>query len=132
MATMSIELNHTIVHSRDPRASADFLTSLFGLPPAVPFGPFLSVRVDNAVTLDFLSADGMEVQMQHYAFLVGDAEFDAIFGRIEARKMTYWADPGRSHAGKINHHYGGRGVYFQDPSGHLLEIITTPYGTEMP
>lgn len=132
MAIMGIELNHTIVYSRDPRASADFLTSLFGLPPPVPFGPLLSVCVDNAVTLDFLSADGMEVQRQHYAFLVGDAEFDAIFGRIEARKMTYWADPGRSQAGKINHHYGGRGVYFQDPSGHLLEIITTPYGTEMP
>jgi len=125
---MTIKLNHTIVHSRDPRASADFLTSLFGLPPAVPFGPFLGVQVANEVTLDFLDAEGMEVQMQHYAFLVGEEEFDQIFGRIRERGLEHWADPGRKHAGQINHHFGGRGVYFQDPSGHLLEIITRPYG----
>jgi catechol 2,3-dioxygenase-like lactoylglutathione lyase family enzyme len=125
---MTIKLNHTIIHSRDPRASADFLTSLFGLPPAVPFGPFLGVQVDNDVTLDFLDAEGMEVQMQHYAFLVGEEDFDQVFGRIRERGLEHWADPGRKHAGQINHHFGGRGVYFQDPSGHLLEIITRPYG----
>jgi len=68
--------------------------------------------------------------MQHYAFLVSDAEFDQIFGRIQAQGLAYWADPGRSQKGKINTHFGGRGVYFQDPSGHLLEIITKPYGSE--
>jgi catechol 2,3-dioxygenase-like lactoylglutathione lyase family enzyme len=125
---MTIKLNHTIVHSRDPRASADFLASLFGLPAPVPFGPFLGVEVDNEVTLDFLSADGMEIQMQHYAFLVDDPEFDQIFGRIQERGLAYWADPGRKQARQINRHFGGRGVYFQDPSGHLLEIITRPYG----
>ncbi|HVM68543.1 MAG TPA: VOC family protein [Gaiellaceae bacterium] len=126
---MTIKLNHTIVHSRDPRASADFLAGLFGLSAPKPFGPFLCVEVANEVTLDFLDAEGMDVQMQHYAFLVDEAEFDQIFGRIEDRGLTYWADPGRKKAGQINHHDGGRGVYFQDPSGHLLEIITRPYGS---
>ena len=81
------------------------------------------------MTLDFLDAEGMEIQMQHYAFLVSEAEFDQIFGRIQARGLEYWADPGRSRQGEINHHFGGRGVYFPDPSGHLLEIITRPYGS---
>jgi catechol 2,3-dioxygenase-like lactoylglutathione lyase family enzyme len=126
---MAIKLNHTIVHSLDPRAAAEFFAAIFGRPPPVPFGPFLGVQVDNEVTLDFLDAEGMEIQMQHYAFLVSDAEFDAIFGRIQQRGLDYWADPGRSQKGRINHHFGGRGVYFQDPSGHLLEIITRPYGS---
>jgi catechol 2,3-dioxygenase-like lactoylglutathione lyase family enzyme len=125
---MTIKLNHTIVHSRDPRAAADFFAGLFGLPAPKPFGPFLGVQVGNEVTLDFLDAEDMEIQMQHYAFLVSDAEFDQIFGRIQKRGLEYWADPGRKQQGKINHHFGGRGVYFQDPSGHLLEIITKPYG----
>lgn len=125
---MAVKLNHTIVHSRDPRAAAEFFTEIFGVAPPVPFGPFLGVKVDNEVTLDFLDAQDMEVQTQHYAFLVSDAEFDQIFGRIQARKLAYWADPGKRQAGAINRHFGGRGVYFDDPSGHLLEIITRPYG----
>jgi catechol 2,3-dioxygenase-like lactoylglutathione lyase family enzyme len=125
---MPIKLNHTIVHSRDPRAAAEFLTSLFGLPAAVPFGPFLVVQVANDVSLDYLPAGDMEIQTQHYAFLVGEDEFDQIFGRIKERGLTYWADPMRKLDGQINHHFGGRGVYFPDPSGHLLEIITRPYG----
>jgi catechol 2,3-dioxygenase-like lactoylglutathione lyase family enzyme len=125
---MTIKLNHTIVHSRDPQAAAQFFTEIFGLPDAVPFGPFLGVKVGNEVTLDFLDADDMEVQVQHYAFLVSDQEFDEIFGRIKARRLPYWADPGKSRKGEINRHFGGRGVYFEDPSGHLLEIITKPYG----
>lgn len=127
---MTIQLNHTIVHSKDARASAEFLSGLFGLPSPTKFYHFHCVKVGNDVNLDFLNADGMEIQMQHYAFLVGDAEFDAIFGRIQKRKLKYWADPGQREEGKINHHFGGRGVYFQDPSGHLLEIITKPYGKE--
>jgi catechol 2,3-dioxygenase-like lactoylglutathione lyase family enzyme len=125
---MAIQLNHTIVHSRDARAAADFLSSLLGLPAPVPFGPFLDVQVGNEVTLAFLDAEGMEIQMQHYAFLVSEQEFDQIFGRLQERRLTYWADPGQKQAGQINRHFGGRGVYFQDPSGHLLEIITRPYG----
>ena len=124
---MSVKLNHTIVHSRDPRASAAFYSELFGLAAPVPFGPFLDIEVANEVTLAFLDAEDMEVQPQHYAFLVSEAEFDEIFGRIRERGLAYWADPGKTRKGKINRHFGGRGVYFNDPSGHLLEIITRPY-----
>ena len=126
---MAIKLNHTIVHSRDPRASADFLASLFGLPAPEPFGPFLDVQVANEVTLAFLDAEEMDIQVQHYAFLVSEDEFDQIFGRIRERRLKYWADPGQKQEGRINHHFGGRGVYFEDPSGHILEIITRPYGS---
>lgn len=127
---MAIKLNHTIVHSKDKQASAKFFTELFGLPAPKKFYGFLDVDLGNEVTLAFLDADGMEVQVQHYAFLVSDAEFDEIFGRIKQRKLKYWADPGRKQEGEINRHFGGRGVYFEDPSGHLLEIITKPYGSE--
>ena len=126
---MTIKLNHTIVHSKDPRASAEFLSQLFGLPAPKPFGPFLDVEVGNEVTLAFLSADGMEIQAQHYAFLVSEPEFDQIFGRVQARRLDYWADPGQSRHGEINRLFGGRGVYFEDPAGNLLEIITRPYGS---
>ncbi|HJY76715.1 MAG TPA: VOC family protein [Burkholderiales bacterium] len=129
---MAIKLNHTIVHSKDPRAAASFLAELFGLEKPRPFGPFFDVEVQNEVTLAFLDAEDMEVQAQHYAFLVSEQEFDQIFGRIQARGVKYWADPGQKQQGEINRHYGGRGVYFEDPSGHLLEIITRPYGRELP
>ena len=123
---MAIRLNHTIVNVRDKRASADFLTRLFGLPPAKPFAIFLCVQVANEVTLDFCDAD-YTPEPQHYAFLVSDAEFDAIFARIRASGIDYWADPGRRQKGEINRHFGGRGVYFAEPGGHFLEIITRPY-----
>ena len=126
---MSIKLNHTIVQSKDKRAAADFFTGLFGMPKAKPFGPFLGVEVGNEVTLDFMDAGDDAIRTQHYAFLVGEEEFDQIFGRIKERGLRYWADPGQTHEGRINRHDGGRGVYFEDPSGHLLEIITRPYGS---
>ncbi len=127
-ADMTIQLNHTIVNSRDKAAASGFLATLFGLPPAVPFGPhFLAVKI-GGVTLDFCDTGDDPLQVQHYAFLVGEDDFDAIFGRIQARGLKYWADPGRTRQGQINRHDGGRGVYFEDPSGHLLEIITRPYG----
>jgi catechol 2,3-dioxygenase-like lactoylglutathione lyase family enzyme len=129
---MTIKLNHTIVHSKDPRAAASFFAELFGLEKPRPFGPFLDVEVQNEVTLAFLDAEDMEIQAQHYAFLVSEPEFDQIFGRIQARGLEYWADPGQKQQGRINRHYGGRGVYFEDPSGHLLEIITRPYGSDQP
>lgn len=125
---MPIKLNHTIVHSKDKTQSAAWFTSLFGLPAAKPFVHFLTVQLENEVTLDFLDADGMEIQLQHYAFLVSEAEFDQIFGRLKASGATYWADPMCREVNQINRHDGGRGVYFADPSGHLLEIITRPYG----
>jgi catechol 2,3-dioxygenase-like lactoylglutathione lyase family enzyme len=125
---VTVKLNHTIVNVRDKRKSADFFTELFGLPKAKPFGSyFLTVQLANEITLDFCDADD-EVEKQHYAFLVSDKEFDAIFGRIKARGLDYWADPRKSQKGEINRHDGGRGVYFEEPGGHFLEIITVPYG----
>lgn len=125
---MAVKLNHTIIWSRDKKASAAFLSEILGLPNPVRFGPFLGVQLDNDITLDFLETDG-EIASQHYAFLITEAEFDAAFGRIQERHLQYWADPAQSRAGKINTNDGGRGLYFEDPSGHLLEIITRPYGS---
>ena len=123
---MAVQLNHTIVHARNKRASSTFLSEILGLPAAVPFGPFLGVQTENGVTLDFIETD-QPFEKQHYAFLVSEEEFDAIFGRIRARGMSYWADPGKSKSGETYTHNGGRGVYFEDPDGHLLEILTRPY-----
>ena len=125
---MAIKLDHTIVAARDKRESAAFLAEILGLPAPVPFGPFLGVRVDNGVTLDFLDSEE-EIVAQHYAFLIGESEFDAIFARIRERKLPYWADPYQRQLGRINTRDGGRGVYFEDPSGHLLEILTRPHGS---
>jgi len=125
---MSVELNHTIVSTTDRERSATFLSEVLGLAPPTTFGPFLVVEAANGVSLDFMQTDG-PVTAQHYAFLVSEDEFDEIFGRIQERKLPYWADPGRRHAGEINHNDGGRGVYFPDPDGHFLEIITRPYGS---
>jgi catechol 2,3-dioxygenase-like lactoylglutathione lyase family enzyme len=124
---MTVKLNHTIVHARDKRASAVFLSEILGLPAPVPFGPFLGVQTGNEVTLDFLDADESEFIVEHYAFIVSEAEFDEIFARIKERKLSYWADPAQQQRGKINTRDGGRGIYFEDPSGHLLEILTRPY-----
>ena len=125
---MPVELNHTIVHARDRDATATFMTEVLGLPEAKNFGPFKIVEVDNGVSLDVMPVDGA-ITPQHYAFLISEPEFDEIFGRIQERKLTYWPDPFRSRAGEINHNDGGRGVYFEDPNGHLLEVITRPYGS---
>lgn len=126
---MSIELNHTIVHARDPHASATSLAEILGRPAPGRFGPFHTVALDNGVTLDFIEADATSTTVEHYAFLVSEVEFDAIFGRIQALALPYWADPGHRQPGRINHHDGGRGVYWNDPDGHYLEIITRPYGS---
>ncbi|RKT51656.1 VOC family protein [Saccharothrix australiensis] len=124
---MTVKLNHTIVSAHDARATADFLVEVFGFGPATPFGPFLSVETDNEVTLDVMAVTG-DITPQHYAFLVSEAEFDRIFGRVRERGLPYWADPFHRQAGEINTNDGGRGVYFEDPNGHNLEIITVPYG----
>jgi catechol 2,3-dioxygenase-like lactoylglutathione lyase family enzyme len=125
---VSITLNHTIVWCRDQRVSAEFLTDLFGLPAPVHWGPFMIVEVANGVSLDYHEIDG-DIPSQHYAFLVTEEEFDAIFGRIVEQHLDHWADPAKQRAGAINHDDGGRGVYFDDPDGHFLEIITRPYGS---
>jgi catechol 2,3-dioxygenase-like lactoylglutathione lyase family enzyme len=125
---MTVKLNHTIVSARDKHASATFLAEILGLPAPEPFGPFMGVQMDNDVTLDFIDWDG-EIEVQHYAFLISEKEFDEIFGRIGERQLPYWADPHRNQPGEINTRDGGRGVYFEDPSGHFLEILTRPYGS---
>jgi len=124
---VSVQLNHTIVWCRDKQRSAVFLTEILGLPAPIRFGPFLVVELSNGVSLDFHETDG-KIAAQHYAFLLSEDEFDQVFGRIQARQVKHWADPGQHRAGEINRNDGGRGVYFEDPDGHLLEIITRPYG----
>jgi catechol 2,3-dioxygenase-like lactoylglutathione lyase family enzyme len=127
---MAITFNHTIVASRDREESAQFFTELFGLPPAKEFGPFLAVELNHGASLDYAQAGPDEdIRPQHYAFLVSEDEFDAIYGRIRERDLQHWADPRGSRPGEINHNDGGRGVYWSDPDGHSLEIITRPYGS---
>ncbi len=125
---MVVEYNHTIVWSRDAKASARFLSGILGLPEPGRIYIFEVVTTANGVNVDFANAEG-EITPQHHAFLVSEPEFDEIFGRIKARGLDYWADPSRTKPGEINHNEGGRGVYFHDPSGHLLEILTRPYGS---
>ncbi|MFQ6143703.1 VOC family protein [Streptomyces seoulensis] len=126
---MSVELNHTIVHARDKRESAEFLAHVLGLATGTEWGPFIPVTTANGVTLDFASVPAESIVTQHYAFLVSDEEFDAAFGRIRQAGITYYADPHLKQPGEINHHHGGRGLYFKDPAGHGMEIITRPYGS---
>ncbi|MDQ6524532.1 VOC family protein [Nocardioides sp. LHD-245] len=124
---MTIELNHTIVHATDRDATAAFLTDVLGLPEARVYGPFRVVELGNGVSLDVVAHPG-PVTAQHYAFLVGDDEFDAIHARIVERGLTFWADPFHRQEGAVNRNDGGRGLYWSDPDGHNLEIITVPYG----
>lgn len=125
---MAIDFNHTIVSARDSQMSAAFLAEMLGLAAPRRWGPFHMVVTDNGANIDFMNTDG-RITPQHYAFLVGDAEFDKIFGRVQARGLTYWADPGKTKPNEINRHDGGRGFYFADPDGHLLEVITRSYGS---
>lgn len=124
---VSVQLNHTIVSCKDQQRSAAFITGILGLPPASRFSHFLVVEADNGVSLDY-SETTDEITAQHYAFLIGEEEFDASFARIKDQGLTYWADPGRTRRGEINTRDGGRGLYFEDPDGHFMEIITRPYG----
>ncbi len=126
---MSIELNHTIVHARDNRESAEFLATVLGLEVGTEWGPFIPVATGNGVTLDFATVPAESITAQHYAFLISDAEFDLAFARIQQAGITHYADPRMQQPGEINHHHGGRGLYFLDPAGHGLEIITRPYGS---
>jgi catechol 2,3-dioxygenase-like lactoylglutathione lyase family enzyme len=125
---MPVQLNHTIVWCRDQQRSATFFAEMLGRPAPVRFGPFHVVELDNGVSLDFHGVDH-DVASQHYAFLIAEDDFDRVYERIRARGLAHWADPARTHAGEINRHDGGRGVYFADPDGHLLEVITRPYGS---
>ncbi len=124
---MAVQLDHTIIWCRDKQQSATFLAEVLGLPRPTRFGPFLVVQLNNGVSLDFYEIDG-EISSQHYAFLIGEDDFDQVFARIRGQGLQHWADPGKHRTGEINRNDGGRGVYFEDPDGHLLEVITRPYG----
>jgi catechol 2,3-dioxygenase-like lactoylglutathione lyase family enzyme len=121
---MSIELNHTIVWARDNAASAAFLAGILGVAVDPPSGPFVPVRLSNRITLDFASTEEEVIRGQHLAFLVSDGEFDAALARLQAGGVAYWADPGHRRPGELNSYFGGRGVYFADPDGHNLELMT--------
>jgi catechol 2,3-dioxygenase-like lactoylglutathione lyase family enzyme len=123
---MTVELNHTIIWCRDKIRSSTFLAEMLGRPAPVAFLHFMVVDLDNHVSIDFMEKEGT-IAPQHYAFLVSEPEFDAIAGRIRDKGLDHWADPAKTQPGAINHHFGGRGVYFPDPDGHLLEAITRPY-----
>jgi catechol 2,3-dioxygenase-like lactoylglutathione lyase family enzyme len=125
---MAVQLNHTIAHATDPLASATFLTEMLGLDPPTYYAPFQVVELDNGASIDFLAAGEYRIEPLHYAFLVTDEEFEEIFGRIKERGLEFWADPHKTRPGEVNDHDGGRGVYWEAPDGHLLEIITVPYG----
>ena len=121
---MTIELNHTIVPARDKIASAKFFARIFGLPfDENAVGYFAPVRVNQTLTLDF-DDDVDRFDTHHYAFHVSDPEFDAIFKRVQEAGIRYGSAPGDPENGKLNGWNGGRGVYFRDPSGHLLELLT--------
>jgi catechol 2,3-dioxygenase-like lactoylglutathione lyase family enzyme len=125
---MAVEFNHTVVAARDKDRSAAFLADVLGLPQPSAFGSFAVVETSNGVSLDFIAADE-PVLSQHYAFLISEAEFDAVWDRLHARGITHYADPDHLEADAINKNDGGRGMYFLDPDGHNLEVITRPYGS---
>ncbi len=119
---MTIELDHTIIPAHDKDAAARFFARIFGLDYEGPGGHFAPVEVNDRLTLDFDNVS--EFEHHHYAFHVSDDEFDAIFGRIRAERIVYGSGP-RSHQNmELNHRNGGRGFYFENPDGHLLELMT--------
>jgi catechol 2,3-dioxygenase-like lactoylglutathione lyase family enzyme len=124
---MPVTFNHTIIASRDRRESARFFRDLFELTEAPSWGPFTNVALDEGVLLQFAEPP-VEIQMQHYAFLVDDELFDRAYRRLRDRGIEHWADPHMRRQGETNTEHGGRGVYFKEPSsGHAIELITRPY-----
>ncbi len=119
---MSIILDHTIVPARDKEASAKFFADIFGLSYDGPAGHFAPVKANDTLTLDFDNREGFE--SHHYAFHVDDQEFDDIFGRIKDRGVTYGSGPRDLDDMQINTRRGGKGVYFKDLDGHILELLT--------
>ena len=123
---MSIQLNHIIVPAKEKWTSAKFLAAILGLEMGPQWGPFAPLRTSNGVTIDFV--DAVDFETHHCAFLVSEEEFEAALGRLRDKGIVFYADFMRKKSGEINHLYGGCGVYFDDPAGHLFEIITRPYG----
>ena len=123
---MGIEVNHLVVPATDKELSARFLAHILGVDLGAPVSHFQPLQIGH-VTLDYDNAT--DIQPIHIAFLVDDAAFDAGHRRLLDARVPTYADPGRSQPGQINHRYGGRGVYFDDPDGHLFELMTAPYSS---
>jgi hypothetical protein len=127
--TVCIEFNHLIIFAKDRQGSAFFLTELFGLPEPITVGFFTSVEFSNNVTFQYAEFD-KNFTVQHYAFLVSESNFEKILNKIREKKIQFWADPRKKMPDQFNTNHGGRGLYFLDPSGHGMEIITQPYGSD--
>ncbi|MFC4374714.1 VOC family protein [Nocardia halotolerans] len=127
---MTVQFDHTIVGCHDNRETAEFWADILGLETGKQWGPFIPIPLEHGVTFDFARVPPhiSEIQPQHYAFLVSEAEFDAAYAKIRRYRLDHWADPQQHGVNEINHNDGGRGVYFLDPNGHFLEMITVPYG----
>jgi catechol 2,3-dioxygenase-like lactoylglutathione lyase family enzyme len=123
---MTATFNHTIIAATDRDESARFYRELLELREAPSWGVFTNLQLDDGVLLQF-AEPGVEIQMNHYAFLVDDDLFDRAYRRLRDFKIEHWADPQMRRPGEINTEHGGRGVYFKDPAGHGLELITRPY-----
>ena len=123
---MAFYLDHTIVPAHDKEASARFFARIFGLEYRGTWGPFAPVKVNETLSMDF---DDRRQQFDalHYAFITSDDEFDTVLGRVKQEGLPFGSGPGSLEDGQINHLYGGRGFYFRDPNGHVLEVITHTY-----
>jgi catechol 2,3-dioxygenase-like lactoylglutathione lyase family enzyme len=121
---MAIVLDHIIVPAKDKRVSAGFFADVFGLKVKPGQGYFAQVQVNDSLTFDF--DDQPEIRSQHYAFHMSEEEFEAIFGRVKGKGLTYGSSPGNPTDGQMYTRRGGRGFYFEDPDGHLLEVMTVP------
>ena len=123
---MSVRFNHVLLAAHDRRKSATVFAHLFDLSAPTFWGPFAIVRLDEEAHVLFAEPGLETIQMLHLAFLVDDGAFDAVYRRIVEGQIEHWADPQMSRQGQINTNHGGRGVYFKDPAGHGLEIMTRP------
>ena len=123
---MPATFNHTIIAAKDRAASARFFRELLEAAEAPSWGPFTNIQLADGVLLQFAEPP-VEIQMQHYAFLLDDELFDRTYQRLRDARIEHWADPQMRRSGEINDEHGGRGVYFKDPAGHAIELITRPY-----
>jgi len=127
---LSVSINHTILFAQDKAVSAAFLAHVLDRPEPTTWGPFSIVDLGDGAHVEFATAD-FPIQAQHYAFLVTEDEFDSVYSRIRDLGINHWADPQGRRPGEFNTNHGGRGVYFLDPSGHGLEVLTAPYGADL-
>jgi catechol 2,3-dioxygenase-like lactoylglutathione lyase family enzyme len=122
---MTITLNHTIVPSRDKHAAARLFAQLFGQSFEGVSGHFAPVRVNETLTLLF-DDDVDAFESHYYAFYVDDPEFDAVLQRVQAAGLPFGSAPWSIDDGELNNWNGGRGFYFKDRDGHIIELMTVP------